>query len=629
MKKTLLLLLLMAVAFSSCKKDDPVIAEYTVSFDSQGGSSLSPVTVPEGSKIAKPSDPEKEGETFLGWYKEKTYTTIWDFDKDVVTQNLSLYARWAKPEQHVYTVSFETNGGSEVAPLKVLEGDKLVKPTDPTKTDYSFLGWYTDAALTELWQFDTNVVKEDITLYARWSNPGEKVYTVSFDTDGGSLVEDTSVVDKEKVSKPADPTKLSFKFEGWYSDLEKTQAYDFDSPVTADITLYAKWTKPEVAFIDFNASGLSASDIEWDESTKTLDISNAISEGILRFNVSGVTSVNTQAGAAALYDITANSIGGMSKLNSIVQTGTPVEGKLALELQVPVQASNYKVPLEVSVIISNSENTSESLTIYIKSFPFYENTAIKPVKFKVGGKEKYWAPVNAGATKILESFSYGSNVNATGFCGNLFQWGRKDAFQNTSIAAEVSSENADVSLGVPTGEAALADMSKWAGKFICETTVPNNTRNNWLLFEAGKDNPTQDNVNLNAWYQKLWNKGSEADPVKTEYDPCPNGWRVPTEVELKSLLDNQKSWNNRNNSFVITGEDEGSLVLPVTSRRTSAGVPQSFSGAIYGNYWVSSVVTASGGVKNQSRSVSFSNEGKITWGTAVRAIGNGVRCIQQ
>ncbi len=140
--------------------------EYTVTFNSEGGSSVPSQTVPYGENATKPADPTKTGYTFAGWYKDEAYTTQWDFDNDVVTQDITLYAKWTINQ---YTVTFNSEGGSSVPSQTVPYGGKVTKPADPTKTGYTFAGWYKDEAYTTQWDFDNDVVTQDITLYAKWT----------------------------------------------------------------------------------------------------------------------------------------------------------------------------------------------------------------------------------------------------------------------------------------------------------------------------------------------------------------------------------------------------------------------------------------------------------------------------
>ena len=81
----LCLLLSFAIGFAACTPQDPVATEYTVTFDSVGGTAVASQTLGEGEKVAKPADPTKDGNTFAGWWKESTYETEWDFREDVVT----------------------------------------------------------------------------------------------------------------------------------------------------------------------------------------------------------------------------------------------------------------------------------------------------------------------------------------------------------------------------------------------------------------------------------------------------------------------------------------------------------------------------------------------------------------
>ena len=141
--------------------------EYTVTFNSNGGSDVSVQTVNAGNKVTKPADPTKQYNNFLGWYKEDSLTNLWDFNTDVVTGNTTLYAKW---ETITYTVSFNTNGGTLVTSQTVNGGTLLTEPTSPTKSEgYIFDGWYKESTLDNLWNFSTDIVTENKTLYAKWA----------------------------------------------------------------------------------------------------------------------------------------------------------------------------------------------------------------------------------------------------------------------------------------------------------------------------------------------------------------------------------------------------------------------------------------------------------------------------
>lgn len=138
-----------------------------------------------------------------------------------------------------YTVTFNSQGGSEVASQAVYAGEKIVKPANPTKEKEYFVDWYKEAECTNVWDFENETVSQDITLYAKWTSIA---YTVTFETNGGSAIEAQLVPEGTFATKPATaPTKEGNLFEGWYTEQTMTNLFDFYTPITKDITLYAKW----------------------------------------------------------------------------------------------------------------------------------------------------------------------------------------------------------------------------------------------------------------------------------------------------------------------------------------------------------------------------------------------------
>lgn len=147
-----------------------------------------------------------------------------------------------------YTVTFNSQGGSEVAPQAVYAGEKIVKPANPTKEKEYFVDWYKEAECTNVWDFENETVSQDITLYAKWTSIA---YTVTFETNGGSAIEAQLVPEGTFATKPATaPTKEGNLFEGWYTEQTMTNRFDFYTPITKDITLYAKWM--DISSITFN-----------------------------------------------------------------------------------------------------------------------------------------------------------------------------------------------------------------------------------------------------------------------------------------------------------------------------------------------------------------------------------------
>jgi uncharacterized repeat protein (TIGR02543 family) len=133
------------------------------------------ITVPPESKLPQVKIPEKAGYTFIGWRDfHNSKAPIWNEYTDKVTKDMTLIAVFQKGTVN-YTVNFNTNGGSAVKAATVKANTKLTKPANPTKSGYKFTGWYLDKDCTEPWDFNTNIVRRNTTLYAGW----EKVITAN------------------------------------------------------------------------------------------------------------------------------------------------------------------------------------------------------------------------------------------------------------------------------------------------------------------------------------------------------------------------------------------------------------------------------------------------------------------
>ncbi|MBR6224081.1 MAG: InlB B-repeat-containing protein [Lachnospiraceae bacterium] len=143
--------------------------------------------------------------------------------------------------QTKYTVNFATNGGSGVAAQTILSGDKATKPADPTKSGYTFGGWFKDSAFTTPFDFEAGIT-DDMTVYAKW-NEVILDHKVTFNTNGGSTVAEQSVQPGKKASYPVDPTKEGYIFDGWFADSALTTPFEFNNPITKDVIIYAKWKK--------------------------------------------------------------------------------------------------------------------------------------------------------------------------------------------------------------------------------------------------------------------------------------------------------------------------------------------------------------------------------------------------
>lgn len=211
------------------------ICSYTITFDTDSGTQIAPITVEYGESVDAPAIPLKEGYEFTGWQDETGRRYFIGTSEPMPACNLTLYAQW-KIRQ--YTIRFVTDGGSSVDPITQDYGTVVTPPSAPEKSGYTFGGWYRDEGCENAYDFGTMPAYNQ-TLYAKWV-PVQ--YTISFETNGGSLVPSITQGYGSQVSQPADPEKEGHTFAGWYKEPELNTRYSFSTMPLDGLTLYAKWT---------------------------------------------------------------------------------------------------------------------------------------------------------------------------------------------------------------------------------------------------------------------------------------------------------------------------------------------------------------------------------------------------
>jgi uncharacterized repeat protein (TIGR02543 family) len=216
---------------------------YTVTYSSEGGTAVGAQQVVSGGTVGTlPAPPTKTGYIFGGWYTDTSYVTAFTAST-TVTANITVYAKW---NSYSYTVTFDSQGATVAAsPASIIVASPATTvgtlPTPPTKTGYTFAGWYpgTNGSGTQFTA--TTTVTGDITVYAYWSaNP---VYTVTYDSQGGTAVGAQHVTSPATTvgALPSPPTKTGYIFGGWYTDTSYVTAFTASTTVAANITVYAKW----------------------------------------------------------------------------------------------------------------------------------------------------------------------------------------------------------------------------------------------------------------------------------------------------------------------------------------------------------------------------------------------------
>ena len=188
------------------------INQYTITFDTNGGSEIAPITQDYGTEITAPDNPTRKGYTFKGWDKEIPET--------MPAENITVKAQW---KINQYTIAFDTNGGSEIDSITQDYGTKIIAPADPTRKGYTFKGW--DKEIPETMPAD------NITVKAQWEI---NQYTITFDTNGGSEIDSITQDYGTKIIAPADPTRKGYTFKGWDKEIPETMP-------AGNITVKAQW----------------------------------------------------------------------------------------------------------------------------------------------------------------------------------------------------------------------------------------------------------------------------------------------------------------------------------------------------------------------------------------------------
>ena len=192
------------------------INQYTIAFDTNGGSEIAPITQDYGTEITAPDNPTRKGYTFKGWDKEIPET--------MPAENITVKAQW---EINQYTITFDTNGGSEIAPITQDYGTEITAPDNPTRKGYTFKGW--DKEIPE------TMPAENITVKAQWEI---NQYTITFDTNGGSEIAPITQDYGTEITAPDKPTRKGYTFKGWDKEIPETMPAE-------NITITARWKDTE------------------------------------------------------------------------------------------------------------------------------------------------------------------------------------------------------------------------------------------------------------------------------------------------------------------------------------------------------------------------------------------------
>ena len=275
---------------------------HTVTFNSNGGTEIAPKEVVSGLKIKAPSTPTKDKYVFRGWYEDSTFSKEFDFNT-LITSDMTLYANWeaANSINEIRLAGDIQYGTVQVGTLPSFNPGTT---TDSITIDKTNSGWMKRTSTTSLWggfasntpvayndgktnygydfcvntndgyqlASDLKVIYngDDVTTTAnvsRWAwgayvtvdlgkaNGTPVVYTITFNSNDGTPVAPQNINAGEKLKEPTPaPTREGFTFDGWYEDSTFSKKFDFNTPITDSMTLYAKWTENKYT-LTFDANG--------------------------------------------------------------------------------------------------------------------------------------------------------------------------------------------------------------------------------------------------------------------------------------------------------------------------------------------------------------------------------------
>ena len=228
--------------------------EHTLTFETNGGSAINPVTVRHGNAVARPADPTKDKYTFIGWYADPEFTEEYDF-ATVLEADKTIYAKFELTSTPI---------GDIYVRYDVLHIKQLPDGTyDLANAEVEHLSAKKDSTVTAVIKdyratHHVNVNRTQSKLTGTAIQPymgvdGKPVYTIlsvyydldfhtlTFDTMGGSKIAPETVRHGLTVAKPKDPVNGGYIFDGWYTDKTYRTPYNFATPLTQDTTIYAKW----------------------------------------------------------------------------------------------------------------------------------------------------------------------------------------------------------------------------------------------------------------------------------------------------------------------------------------------------------------------------------------------------
>jgi uncharacterized repeat protein (TIGR02543 family) len=234
----------------------PEPTQYTITFDSHEGTAVAEIRANEGTAVAKPGDPTRDGYTFAGWHSAATGGTLYSWPY-TLNANVAMHAQWreeAPPPAPQHTITFDSHGGGVVTAIRADEGTAVAKPADPTRDGYAFAGWHSAVTGGTAYTWP-HTLSADVTMHGRWTPVS---YTISYTLNNGTNAAGnpaTYTIESAAITLAA-ATRANYTFGGWFDNatFTGTAVTTIAAGSSGAKAFYARWTATSYS-ITYNLDG--------------------------------------------------------------------------------------------------------------------------------------------------------------------------------------------------------------------------------------------------------------------------------------------------------------------------------------------------------------------------------------
>jgi len=563
----------------------------TVAYDANGGD---PGSIPAAqSKIygetltLSAETPTRTGYTFTKWNTEDNGQGD-DYDAGGIlpadaNADITLYAQW---EINTYTVTFNSNEGSPVGPQPVVYGEKADAPTEPTRANFAFRGWYRDSEFANSWDFGVDVVTNDTVLYAKWVS----AYPVTYDANGGTdePAAQIKVHDEPLTLSSTEPTRPGHRFDGWQDGGGTGYVVTDDYTENAALTLYAQWT-PVYAVVYManseDAENMPGNDTKVHDEPLTLSNTTPTREA---YNFTGWNTVSdgndgtayakgasyTDNAALTLYaqwtiktyTVTYNLGGGTGGPSSLTQTKTHDE---------PFTLSNVAPTREPCYTFGNTDGKWRANTspfTYYNPGGTYEsnaNVTFTALWTRLGKTLTYDAN---GGTNPPDPQEFPCGVQSTTTVVRPAREGHLFAGWNTQQDGNGTTYKSGGALPAKNEDYTL--YAKWIMGTPPVKTQFTDNRDNTVYKKVTIGSQTWMAEDLNFMPEGVTRVHTTGSRLYTQADAqtaCPTGWHLPNDAEWGVFLETIGGGVNASDKLLANGVDEFGFSATLGSLAMIAG----------------------------------------------------------